>query len=78
MAKFTQLYFYNSEGNEALAHLLQSAFSMHHFIQHKQWDEGEGDSGDEPAQDVCPEWINISVIELKRGVFDDGEDEGAL
>lgn len=57
--------------------LLKSAFSFYHSVQHKEWDDGEGDGGNEPAQDVRPQRINVSVAELQRGVFDNREDERA-
>lgn len=51
---------------------------MDYPIQHKQRREGEGHGGNEPAQDVGPQRINVGVTELQRRVFDNGEDERAL
>lgn len=59
-------------------HLSQCALSLNEFTEHKQGDEEQGDRGNEPAQDVGPQRVNVSAAELQRGVFDDGEDERAL
>lgn len=79
MSKLGQTEFIQCRGKqEAYIHLSKSPFSLDYFVNHKQRDEGERDGGYEPTQDVGPEWINIGATELQRGVFDDGEDEGAL
>lgn len=59
-------------------HLSQCALSLYEFTEHKQGDEEQGDRGNEPAQDVGPQRVDVSVTELQRGVFDNGEDERAL
>lgn len=63
---------------ENRTHLLQGSFSCGHFIQHKQRNEWEGDGGDEPANDVSPEWVNIGLAEPQWGVFDNREEESSL
>lgn len=55
--------------------LSQSAFSMRQLPDDEERNEGEGHRGNEPAQDVGPERVNVGAVELQRGVFDDGEDE---
>lgn len=60
------------------AHLTKGPLSVYELVEHKDWYEGEGDGGQEPAQNVGPQWINISAAELQGRVSNDGEDEGAL
>lgn len=60
------------------AHLLQSPFAMCQLIKHEDGNDEQGAAGHEPAQDVGPQWIDVAVAELQRGVLDDGKDEGSL
>lgn len=52
------------KGRRDHIYLSKSAFSLDHFICHKQWDEGEGDRCNKPPQDVSPEWVDVRVAEL--------------
>lgn len=60
------------------AYLPKSPFALGHLVDHPYGDEGEGDGGQEPADDVGPHRVGVRVAELEWGMFDYGEYEGAL